>query len=355
MPRRARKPWSVPGCSAVVPIVDRLGDLIIVRGLLMDFFQPVVKEAKWNKNFLSVLVPFREAECQLFNQWAEGFVDRDGKLVEEFQTTFNSTFWEVYLFACFKEYGLHIDWSYPSPDFFLSADGLDFVVEATTANSAKGKPSEWDKRFSIEELQTLRRFKELNTEAIIRLSNAILSKSKKYRGTYKKLAHVKKKPFVLAVAPFEQPYFNLQYDRPIRALLYDYYVDEDAFLENPDAYPEGPPAINLGFVEKDNGAEIPLGFFNDDQLSEISAVIFSCTATWGKLSAMSSNPCTTTRVHSIWATHPTGVPERRECSSSEHEEGVLDGLQIYHNPYAEYPLPPEIFRAPRVVQHYIDK
>lgn len=321
----------------------------------MDFFQPIVEAAKWNKNYSSVLAPFRKAERDLFNQWGDGFVDRDGKLVEEFQTTFNSTFWEVYLYACFKEYGLQIDWSHPSPDFCLNSNGVGLVVEATTANSAKGKPSEWDKNFSPEELQALRRFKELNTEAIIRLSNAILSKAKKYRDAYQKLQHVKSQPFILAVAPFEQPHFNFQYDRPIRALLYDYYVDEDAYLENPDEYPEGPPAINLGFVEKDNGAEIPLGFFNDEQLSEISAIIFSCTGTWGKLSAMSSNPATISKVHSIWATSPNGVPEKRQCSSSEHDEGILDGLQIYHNPYAKYPLPPEIFRAPRVVQHYVDR
>lgn len=321
----------------------------------MDFFQPIVEEAKRNTNFSSVLVPFRKAERELFNQWADGFVDRDGKLIEEFQTTFNSTFWEIYLFACFKEYGLKSDWSYASPDFCLSAKGVGLVVEATTANSAKGKSNEWDRNFSPERLQVLRRFKELNTEAIIRLSNAILSKAKKYRETYKALAHVNKKPFVLAVAPFEQPHFNLQYDRPIRALLYDYYVDEDAFLDNPIAYPEGPPGINLGFVEKDNGAKISLGFFNDDQLSEISAVIFSCTGTWGKLSAMSSNPATTTQVHSIWATAPRGAPEIRQCSPSEHKESVLDGLQIYHNPYADHPLAPEVFRAPRVVQYYFDE
>ena len=47
----------------------------------MDFFQPVVEEAKWNKNFSSVLAPFMKAERELFNQWADGFVNRDGKLL----------------------------------------------------------------------------------------------------------------------------------------------------------------------------------------------------------------------------------------------------------------------------------
>ncbi len=320
----------------------------------MDFFAPLVEKEKWNKNFLSVLLPFRKSERELFNQWAEGFVDRDGKLVIEFQTTFNSSFWEIYLFSCFKEYGFKVDWSHQSPDFILTEIGGGLIVEAATTNSAQGKPNEWDRNFSQEELEVLQCFRDINTEAIIRLSNTILTKVKKYHDTYKKLDHVKNKPFILAVAPFEQPHFNIQYDRPIRALLYDYYVDEDAFLENPEGHPDGPLSINLGFVEKDNGAEIPLGIFNDSQLSEISAVIFSCTATWGKLSAMSRNPATSTVVRSIWATAPDGVPEKRCCSPAEHEEGILDGLHIYHNPYATYPLSPNIFRAPRVVQHYFD-
>ena len=113
----------------------------------MDFFQPIVEEKKWNKNFSSVLVPFRKAERDLFNNWADGFVDRDGKLVAEFQTTFNSTFWEVYLFACFREYDFEIDWSYPCPDFYFSSNDFELIVEATTANAALGKPNEWDKSF----------------------------------------------------------------------------------------------------------------------------------------------------------------------------------------------------------------
>jgi len=320
----------------------------------MDLFRPIVDESRQHKNFTSVLVQFRQSERDLFQDWANGFVDRDGKFVEEFQTTFNSSFWEIYLFATFKEYEFEVNFSYETPDFCLNSDGVDFILEAVIANSAQDKPNEWDRYFSEEELKALKRFKELNTEAIIRLSNAILNKSKKFDATYKKLDHVKGKPFVLAVAPFEQPHFNFQYDRPIKALLYDYYVDEDAFLEDPDAYPEGPPGINLGYVEKENGAEVPLGIFNDSSMSEISAIIFSCTATWGKLSAMSRNPATDTEVNSIWATPPDGVPEKRCCSPSEHNETILDGLQIYHNPFAKHPLPTDVFHAPRVVQNYVD-
>jgi len=137
-------------------------------------------------------------------------------------------------------------------------------------------------------------------------------------------------------------------------MRYDYYVDEDAFLDDPDSHPTGPPTVNLGYVEKDNGAEIPLGLFNDPCMSELSAIIFSCTATWGKLSAMSTNTKKQTEVSSLWATPPDGVPQKRLCDAAEHEETIRDGLQVYHNPHAKYPLPPSVFRAPRVVQDYVD-
>lgn len=166
---------------------------------------------------------------------------------------------------------------------------------------------------------------------------------------------MRKASLTYAVAPFEQPYFNLQYDRPIKALLYDYYVDEDAYLEAPEKYPNGAPGVRLGFVEKDNGAEIELGLFNDSSMSQVSAVIFSCVATWGKLSAMSINDAADVTVTSIWSTPPAGAPERRVCSPQEHGEIVLDGLQVFHNPFAKYPLKPEVFRSERVVQLYLDE
>ncbi len=320
----------------------------------MNLFTPIVDKSKLNKNFASVLIKHRKAERDLLSSWVEGFEDRDGKIIEEFQTTFNSSFWEFYLYALFKDYKFEIDWSYEAPDFVLNAGENAFVVEATTANAAQGKPNEWDKNFDPDELKKMLFF-DLNKEAMIRLSNSIYSKFIKYKNSYSKLTHVRNKPFVLAVAPFEQPFFNLQCDRPIRALLYDYYVDEDEYYKNPAAFPNGPEAKNLGTIEKDNGAEIYLGFFNDPTMKEISAVLFSSTATWGKLSNMADNKKAEKSIQTLWATEPDGAPVPGDSSRPEHQEKVFDGLQIYHNPYATIPLSPNIFKRKRVVQHYMDR
>ncbi|ANB96729.1 hypothetical protein [Vibrio parahaemolyticus] len=61
----------------------------------MNLFEFQVPEDKLHPNFKNILIPQRENERRLLSQWANGFVDRDKKLVKEFQTTFNSTFWEI--------------------------------------------------------------------------------------------------------------------------------------------------------------------------------------------------------------------------------------------------------------------
>jgi len=319
----------------------------------MQLFVPIVSQDKWHPNFSSVLHPTRLPECELLQQWADGFIDRDGKFVHEFQTTFNSSFWEIYLFALFRSYGISVDWSRAAPDFCLNTGSHGFIVEATTANAAQGKPNEWDRPFSSKE-SVPRRFKALNTEAMIRLSSAIHAKHEKFERSYKGMGHVTGKPFVLAVAPFEQPHFNLQYDRAIRAVLYDYYVDEDAYNDDPARFPLGPPGVSLNRIYKGNGAPIKLGLFNSDVLSSVSAVIFSCVATWGKLGAMSTNPYLDVFVGSVWASSSDGAPVQRLVRRADHFEEVWDGLQIFHNPNAKNPLDPAIFRRDRVVQHYVD-
>jgi len=321
----------------------------------MDFFTPIVKEEVQHPNFkLLSSLKHRTYDIDEFKRWADGFVDRDNKIVKEFQTTFNSSFWEIYLYALFKEYGFEIDFSHRSPDFILKAKNIDFVVEATTANASQDKPKEWDMALSFEEIQKID-LNLMNKESIIRLSNSIMSKYKKYKANYSTLDHVKNKPFIIAVGPFEQPFFSMQYDRAIKALLYDYYVDEESYLANPKIYPDGPPAIELGSVEKDNGRELLLGFFNDDQMAEVSAIMFTNSATWAKASARGayfagiSKPLTY-----LWASEPHGAHKLRILSSEDYLEPINAGLQIYHNPYAKKPLDPEIFRKSGVVQNYIE-
>jgi hypothetical protein len=314
-------------------------------------FTPAVPKDQLHPNFKECLCLGREGEREVVMAWAEGFKDRDGKLVKEFQTTFNSTFWELYLFAVFKAYGFEVDWSQASPDFVLKTPKGEVVVEAVIANAAQGATPEWDKLSTMTEPVKNKDFNGLNREAIIRLSNALLGKLRKFKQSYADMEHVKRKPFVIAVAPFEQADFQYQYDRAMRALLFDEYVDETAYFKNPQAFPNGPPSVRLGSVEKANGNTIDLGIFNDDGWREVSAVIFSCTATWGKAVAMSNRPGIGF-VWTSWGTDASGKSEVRRARIGLPSESVTDGLQVFHNPHARRPLDPEVFRRPGVVQHF---
>lgn len=101
----------------------------------MNLFEPIVDEAKQHQHFKTVLTPEHAASRQVVEAWADGFPDRDGKFVQEFQLSFNSPFWEIYLYAVFREYGFGFDWSHASPDFLLTHQGQSFCVEAVTAKA----------------------------------------------------------------------------------------------------------------------------------------------------------------------------------------------------------------------------
>lgn len=42
-------------------------------------------------------------------KWVKGMIDRDYKMVQEFQKTFHASFWAFYLYAYFKESGFILD------------------------------------------------------------------------------------------------------------------------------------------------------------------------------------------------------------------------------------------------------
>jgi len=319
----------------------------------MDLFTPIVGHDEMYPHFKTVYSsPYYAPNRAVVSQWADGFVDRDNKFVKEFQTTFNSSFWELYLHGLFKSYGFSIDMSHSSPDFIINNGKQELVIEAVVASNAHDSPPEYatapaDIDFLM---KTGKDFTDFNMQSIIRLCNSITSKRKRYKERYSSLSHVQRKPFVIAVAPFHCPLHYLTADVPIRALLYDYYVDEKAMNDNPELYPDKrPPTRHLGRVCKDNGTEIELGFFNDNCMPEISAVIFSHLATWGKTDALCDK---IDEVEMLFATLRTEnfnmIPNI--TTKATYRESIFDGLQIYHNPYALYPINEDFFRRKEVAQ-----
>jgi len=145
------------------------------------------------------------SERRVVNSWFEGFVDRDNKIRKEFQTTFHSTLWELYLYQIFKSLGLSINWSKNRPDFIMN--GLvELNVEAVVSEIKQAGIPESSRGFDdiysmIEPPWEDPNYQEIMAEAITRYSNSILGKQQKYIAQYSKLDWMKNDvPFVIAVS-----------------------------------------------------------------------------------------------------------------------------------------------------------
>ncbi|MGR3511763.1 MAG: hypothetical protein ACU0GG_03295 [Paracoccaceae bacterium] len=277
----------------------------------MDLFTPKVPEHRLHPNFLKTLADDSSGVRKVLTEWAEGFSDRDGKFVKEFQTTYNSSFWELYLHAVFKEMGIGLDFAFSSPDFLLPE--LPLVVEATTANNSIDDAPEWEKTFDSTIDPEI--FLSYATTAI-RNSNSIQSKSAKYIKSYASLDHVKERPFAIAVASFATHDHFLTGDVPMQWLLYD--------------------PLKLGHLTKSNGSKVKLGIFNDDELSHVSAVFYSSTATFGKARALGNDKGD--YLFNAVRIKNNIYPIRIVAKKDEYEESLSDGLRVFCNPYAEHPI-----------------
>src|SRR6266550_1660755 len=242
----------------------------------MDLFTPCVPADRLHPNFKHVAFEAAAEDRAVLNAWADGFVDRDGKFVVEFQTTFNSSFWELYLFAVLKELRQNVDMSVSAPDFSVIGPPWDFGLEATIASHAAGARPEWSA--TARDLLDLKDRSPIVLEATIRLANSLTSKYKKYREEYARLDHVRRRPFVLAVAPFEQPLGRVQNTQAIMQTLYGATATpyEVVSGEGEDEWVlTGGEFIPIPFVTKATGAEIPLGLFRNRRMQGVSAVVFS--------------------------------------------------------------------------------
>lgn len=313
----------------------------------MDLFTQNMPEERLHDIFKKLRHPTHLPERQVIESWAEGFHDRDGKFVKEFQTTFESSMWELYLHAYLKDVGAMIDFGCHAPDFVVTAPH-EFCIEATIA----APPMGGEPAFGYDAHEIPDDFDAFNSQAAIRIANSFSSKLKKYRTSYASLPHVSDRPFVLAIGAFDRPFAHFASNRPALAALYGLSYDEEAAIAQGPSAKEIPSYMVDGAF-KDNGSEVPLGLFLDDKASEVSAVVYSCLATWGKLRALADNPS----AHSVYQTlHPAKegiVPEMRVARKRDYSEHLADGLYIFHNPFAKHPLSLDALGHSRAAQMFV--
>lgn len=322
----------------------------------MDIFEPIKKVSKeqWHTKFklLKEDISFK-GEREILKQWVEGLVDKDHKMVQQFQTTFHSSFWEFYLYACFKEAKFTLDQSHNRPDFMIKAP-YEVNVEAVVANiKNQGRP-ESDR--GINDLMNMfippkkqDDFYNIQHEAIVRHSNSIAGKKKKYENGYAECEWVKSDiPFVIALSSYDQVNYGREFIYPMMTLLYGmYYIPEQ----------ERYKLVNE-ISKPGTEATIPVGLFNSDEYSNISAILYSCTTTLGKLTSLakSSGYYSMNEVCNLRRDYEDArIPYKLQHVSEDIPECLTDGLFLFHNPHAKNRLDISCFENTNITQFFWDK
>lgn len=289
-----------------------------------------------------------EGERQILLNWTEDFVDRDYKIVKEFQTTFHSSFWEFYLFSVFKEIGFEIDFSKDRPDFIINHPKVIYIEAVVSNIKLDGRDESTRTADDVSSMIVPPRlqtdFYEVLNEAIVRNSNAIHGKSTKYLDKYINLDWVEEtNPFMIALSSYDQVNYGREYFYPLLALLYGQY-----FRSEEDKY-EFKEFVN----KPGTTSTIPLGLFNDNSHEHISGIIFSCTMTLGKLTSLSvsagNSELQQNGVLNIRHDYEPPYYKLQEVSK-DNPEYLSDGLFIFHNPFAKRKLDSSDFQRTNAIQ-----
>lgn len=321
----------------------------------MNIFEPLkkVNKEQWHAKFkLLKEDPCAKGEREILMKWVEGMDDRDHKMVQEFQKTFHASFWEFYLYACFKESGFTLDQSHNRPDFMIK-EPYEVNVEAVVANIKNGGRSETDRE--LNDLMDMfippknqSDFFEIQHEAVVRQSNAITSKIKKYEEEYSKCNWVKHDvPFVIAMSSYSQVNYGREFIYPMMTLLYGMY-----YIPKEDRY------ITVDEIPKpETKSTIPVGLFKSDKYSGISAILYSCTTTIGKLTSLakSAGYFSLNEVYNLRRDYEDSrIPYKLQHVGTNCPELLTDGLFLFHNPYAKNKLDIKCFENTNITQFFLE-
>ena len=284
-------------------------------------------------------------ERKIIEEWTNRFVDRDNKIIKEFQTSFHSAFWEFFLFALMKKYNYTIDFSHNRPDFIVSSP-IPLYIEAVVSEIKNGGKNESER--SIDDILSMLRpftdkqeFSSIIDEAIVRHSNSFHAKKKKYAEYLKEPWISSSTPYIIAISSYDQINYGKEFYYSMMALLYGkYYNPENGTYSN-----------KTETIKPGTNSPISIGLFNSSQYEEISAVIFSCSITLGKLTALAISNGTHTNLNNVIQIKLDEGPIYRvkEITQTCPEE-LEDGIFIFYNPYAKNPLRKDLFEDSCVVQ-----
>ena len=320
----------------------------------VNLFDPITPIDKQHPYFthLANNITFLSART-IINNMMPHFVDIDGNFVEQFQTSgFEARLWELYMNTYLVEEELFIDRTEDKPDFVVEKYGKTVAIEAVIVGRKKNNPPKYF--YSAPELRSPEEIGMSNqNEMPIRFGSPLYSKLQK---KYWELPHVQGNPLVFAIADFHDDQSMLWSPTALINYLYgfkyDFHYDENKQLIIT------PVKIDTHKVGK---KEIPSGYFLQPESEYVSAILFSASGTISKFNRIGRQAGYydprgimirqgTCHNHDPNASMPNFF---RYIVDEQCNETWAEGLSMYHNPNARFPVPEELF--PSIAHHrFID-
>jgi hypothetical protein len=279
-------------------------------------------------------------------RWYE---DADGNFVEQFQTSgFDARIWELYLFAAFSEMSYQIDRIHAMPDFQCTCPIASFSVEATTVNPTKDAVGAVVEPPPTDTEDEIRAF--LKDYMPIKYGSALTSKLAK---KYWEREHVKGKPLLFAIQDFSSHKSMIKTRSAFESYITGYTHDW-AYEQNGE----------LKITPRKIGSHrwgkkvIQSGFFSLPDSENVSAVVFSNSGTiskfnrMGLLAGFGSGRVQLIRQGTVVDHDPNAVAPKafsKRVNDPDYYEDWCEGLDVWHNPNANFPLNPGLMR--NIAQH----
>ncbi len=321
----------------------------------INIFISVGPEDRLHESFVLLRdSPGYSAAKYAISEIANAFKDKDGNFIEQFQTTgFDSRVFELAMFAFLYEEHFAIDENSAYPDFICSKFGSAICIECTTVNA---NPDFDLKVFptSREELLPI-----MENYIPLKFSKTLYSKLEKIYSDgkhYWEKPSVIGKPLIFAIEDFHFPASMTWCPMAIASYLYGYRYKAEYDAEG---------KLRLIPLKIDfhswNGITRPSGFFNLTNSENISAVIFTNSATISKFQRMGTladfgdHSVKVFRHGLLYDSQPNATEglSVNILVAPPYEETWGDGMNMFHNPNALHPIDENLF--PSIAHHYLQE
>lgn len=324
------------------------------RKIVKDLFVPIAKSSKLDRYFQTISEsPAHSAARNIINEIMPHFFDVDGNFVQQFQTTgFDSRLWELYLFCYFNEEGLQINRKHFAPDFLLASGETEASIEAVIVSNKNAK----DVCSLFPQMEDIEREEKIMPAKWGSSLYSKLTHVDKAGTYYWEYPHTKEKPFVIAIADFHDAFSMAWSQSSLITYLYGFEYEYSFDLDgNLIVHP-----VKVATHPKGEGRNtIPSGFFFQENSENISAVLHSSCATIskfnriGKQCGLDKNNVLMYRIVSVHDPAPNSATPKifGYMVTESNSEPWAEGVMVFHNPNAKFPLPSDFF--PNAAQCYL--